>query len=108
VKATDGPIAVALWPETFRRDPARWIETALPLFQKPPGGGTPLPAQRTVAVIQAWGTPDRAIGLLLERVEPWSPGWVVMLDPIEQSWEPRATVIPAPGDDARGGLFALP
>jgi hypothetical protein len=94
VKATDGPIAVALWPETFRRDPARWIETALPLFQKPPGGGTPLPAERTVAVIQAWGTPARAIGPLLERVEPWSPGWVVMLDPIEQSWEPRATVIP--------------
>ena len=42
LKATDGPIALGLWPETFRRDPARWIETDLALFQKPPRGGTPL------------------------------------------------------------------
>ena len=94
VKATDGPIAVALWPETFRRDPARWIETALPLFQQPPKDGTPLPAERTIAVIQAWGTPGPAVGPLLKRVEPRSRGWVLMLDPIEQSWEPRAAAMP--------------
>ena len=35
IEATNGPLALALWPQTFRRDPARWIETAVPLFQKP-------------------------------------------------------------------------
>ena len=94
VKATDGPIAVALWPGTFRRDPDRWFETALALFRKPPSGGTPLPSERTIAVIQAWETPGSAVGPLLKRVEPLARGWVLMLDPIEQSWEPRAVAIP--------------
>jgi hypothetical protein len=94
VKATDGPIAVALWPETFCPDPARWIKSTLPLFQKPPRDGTPLPAERTIAVIQAWGTPGPALLPLLKRVEPRSRGWVLMLDAIEQSWEPRAAVVP--------------
>jgi hypothetical protein len=93
VNATDGPIAVALWPETFRRDPERWGETVLPLFQKPPGGGTPLSPARTIAVIQAWETPVSTIDSLLKRVEPSSPGWVLMLDAIEQSWEPRPVAI---------------
>jgi hypothetical protein len=94
VKATGGPIAVALWPESFRREPGRWIDSALLLFQKPPMGGTPLLSERTVAVIQAWETPDPTAGLLLKRVEPLACGWVLMLDPIEQSWEPQAVAIP--------------
>jgi hypothetical protein len=94
VKTTDGPIAVAIWPETFRRDPARWIETALRLFQNPPERGTPIPPERTVAVIQAWGTPGPDLGPLLKRVEPWSGGWVLMLDPVDQSWEPRPATVP--------------
>src|SRR5262249_28842470 len=52
--ATNGPVAVALWPGIFRRDPTRWSETVLPLFQKPPAGSTPLPPERTIAAIQAW------------------------------------------------------
>jgi hypothetical protein len=94
VKAADGPIAVAVWTGTFHRDPARWMETSLALFQKPPQGGTPLPAERTIAAIQAWGTPMPYIGPLLKRVEPLAHGWVLMVDPIEQSWEPRAEAIP--------------
>jgi hypothetical protein len=94
VKAVDGPIAVALWTETFRRDPARWMETCLARFQKPPERGTALPAERTIAAIQAWGRPMPAIGPLLKRVEPLAGGWVLMLDPIVQSWEPRAAAIP--------------
>jgi hypothetical protein len=94
MKATDGPIGVGIWSETFRRDPARWIETALPLFQKPPRDGTPLPAERTIAVIQAWGMPGPAAGALIKRVEPRSRGWLLMLDSIEQSWEPRTVAIP--------------
>jgi hypothetical protein len=94
MKATGGPIALALWPETFRRDPARWMDTVLHLFQKPPQGASPLASDRTIAVIQAWGTPGPVIGPLLKSVEPLSPGWVLMLDSIEQSWEPRAVAIP--------------
>lgn len=94
VEATDGPIAVALWSETFRRDPARWTETALSLFQEPPNGGKPLTSDRTIAVIQAWGTPMPVVDPILERVEPRSSGWVLMLDPVEQSWEPRAVARP--------------
>jgi hypothetical protein len=93
VKAASGPIAVALWSDTFRRDPVRWMGTALPLFQNPPQGGTPLLPERTIAVIQAWGTPRPAADLL-KRVEPKSRGWVLMLDSVEQSWEPRAVTIP--------------
>ena len=44
LKATDGPIALGVWPETFRRDAARWIESDLALFQTPPRGGSPLAA----------------------------------------------------------------
>jgi len=94
VKATNGPIAVALWSETFRRDPARWIETALPLFQKPPQGGTPLAPERTIALVQAWGASGPVEEALRKRVETRSGGWVLMLDAIDQSWEPRATILP--------------
>ena len=47
LKATDGPIALGDWPETFRRDAARWIESDLALFQTPLRGGSPLAAERT-------------------------------------------------------------
>ena len=47
LKATNGPIAVGVWPETFRRDAARWIESDLALFQSPPRGANPLAAERT-------------------------------------------------------------
>jgi hypothetical protein len=97
VRETDGPIAVALWSGAFRRDPERWIETALPLFRSPPGGATPLDSGRTIAVVQAWGTPAPAapaIDPLLKRVVRWSDGWVLALDPVEQSWEPRSVAIP--------------
>ncbi|SIO60795.1 hypothetical protein SAMN05444166_6526 [Singulisphaera sp. GP187] len=92
VKATGGPIALGLWPEVFRRDPAHWIETDLILFQQPPRGGTALGPERTIAVIQAWGKPEATVDAILERVN--RSGWVLALDPIEQSWEPRAVPVP--------------
>jgi hypothetical protein len=94
LKATDGPIALALWPETFRRDPARWIETDLALFQSPPQGGTPLTPGRTIAVVQAWGKPEAAVDAILNRVKRPGAGWVIALEPIDQSWEPRAVPVP--------------
>ncbi len=94
MKATDGPIAVGIWPETFRRDATHWIERDLALFQTPPRGGSRLAAERTITVIQAWGKPESAAIALPTRVERASSGWVLALDAIDQSWEPRAVAVP--------------
>jgi hypothetical protein len=93
LKATDGPIALALWPETFRRDPASWIEKDLALFQKPPRGSNPLPEARTIAVIQAWSKSDAAVNALLDQVRRSARAWVLALDPVDQTWEPRRVPI---------------
>ena len=90
LKATAGPIALGVWPETFRRDAARWMVSDLELFQKPPRGGSPLTPDRTIAVIQAWGKPERAAIALPESINQSAAGWVLALDAIDQSWEPRA------------------
>jgi hypothetical protein len=89
LKVTDGPIALALWPETFRRDPSRWVEADLALFQKPPGESKPLAASRTIAVVQAWNRPEADVQALFKRTQGSALGWVLALDPIDQSWEPR-------------------
>jgi hypothetical protein len=94
LEATEGPIALALWPETFRRDPARWIEADLALFQKAPRGATPLAPERTIAIVQSWDKPEAATDATLEQIKRLVPAWILALDPIEQSWEPRALSIP--------------
>ncbi|MFI5458933.1 MAG: hypothetical protein ACHRXM_26185 [Isosphaerales bacterium] len=96
LKATDGLIALGLWPETFRRDPARWIETDLTLFESPPRGGTPLAPERTIAVIQAWEQSEANVSALLDRVKRSTASWVVVLDRIDQSWEPRTVPVRGP------------
>ncbi len=90
VKAIEGPIALGLWAETFRRDPDRWTETALTIFQKPPKGGTAVPPEKVIAVVQAWGTPATKLDGILKTMQRTGTGWVLALDPIDQSWEPRA------------------
>jgi hypothetical protein len=89
LKATDGPIAVAIWAESFRRDPARWIETDLALFQNPPPASNRLDATKTIAVVQAWGKDEASVSVLLTMVKRAAPSWALALDPIDQSWEPR-------------------
>jgi hypothetical protein len=93
LKVTEGPIALALWPESFRRDTARWIETDLALFQNPPRDSNPLAAAKTIAVVQAWEKPEATVDALLARVKRSAPGWLLALDPIDQSWEPRLVPI---------------
>jgi hypothetical protein len=93
LNVTEGPIALALWPDSFRRDAARWIETDLALFQNPPHDSKPLAAARTIAVVQAWGKPEGATDALLARIKRSASGWVIALDPIDQSWEPRLVPI---------------
>ena len=90
VKATAGPIALGLWPETFGRDAAHWMKSDLTLFQKPPRGGVPLAPDRTIAVVQAWGKSESAAIAPPEGINQSAAGWVLALDRIDQSWEPRA------------------
>ncbi len=92
LKATRGPIALGLWSETFQRDPASWIESDLALFQKPPRGAALSPAS-SIAVIQAWGKPETGVMALTNLVKAPS-GWVLAIDPIDQSWEPRVVPVP--------------
>jgi len=94
LKQTGGPVALGVWPETFRRDASRWIGSDLVLFQTPPRGGSPLAPLRTIAVIQAWGQPDSAAIALTQRVDRAAAGWVLALELIDQSWEPRAVPVP--------------
>jgi hypothetical protein len=91
--ATSGPIALALWSETFHRNPERWVDADLNLFQAPPSGN-PIESERIIAVVQAWKQPEAVVKSLLEKVNGRKSGWVLALDPIDQSWEPRAVIVP--------------
>jgi hypothetical protein len=88
LKASTGPLAVALWTERFGRDPA-WVETGLSLFQQPPGGGAPVPRDRVIAILQGWGTPRPDRTQLVARARQAGGGWVLATAQIDQSWEPR-------------------
>ncbi len=94
LKATAGPIAVGVWTETFHRDATNWITSDVALFQAPPRGGTPLPPERTIAVIQAWGKGESAAFALPDRLRQTAGGWVLALEAIDQSWEPRLVPLP--------------
>jgi hypothetical protein len=94
LKVTDGPIALGVWSESFRRDPARWADSAVTLFQSPPRGGSPVAANSTIAVVQAWGKQESKAIALSKRVELASAGWVLALDVIDQSWKPRSVPLP--------------
>lgn len=89
LQAAGGPIALALWSETFKRDPDPWIESNIKLFQKQPSGAAALSPERTIAVVQAWGLADKALAGRLAVVAKAAPGWILALDPIDQSWTPR-------------------
>lgn len=92
--ASGGPIALGAWSGAFRRDNSRWPETALTLFQNPPNSTLALPPERTITVVQGWGQSQSTTSTILERLRARSSGWVVSLDPIEQSWEPRVVATP--------------
>jgi hypothetical protein len=94
LQATDGPVALALWPATFRRDPATWLESDLALFRKPPLGGIAIVPERTIAIVQAWDQSETAVHATLDLIKRLAPGCVLALDPIDQSWEPRVVPIP--------------
>ena len=92
LKATDGPIALALWAETFRRDPSRWLDSDVALFQNPPAKAQPLAAGRRSPSSRP-GTGPRPMSWLLDRAKGSAMGWVLALDPIDQSWEPRVVPV---------------
>src|SRR5262249_13193162 len=94
VAAAKGPIAAALWSETFHRDPEAWPATALALFRAPPRGAPPIGEDRAVAVVQAWGQPDAIVQGRLDRVRRDAAQWVIALDAVDQSWAPRVVGAP--------------
>jgi hypothetical protein len=101
VAATDGPIAVAAWSETFHRDPQRWPMSVVALFETPLRNGVPLAPSRTVVIHQAWNQPEPAVTGLWDAVKQMTEGTVLALDPIDQSWEPRAVPVAAPTSVAK-------
>ena len=95
LRASPGPMAVALWTGSFGRDPA-WIEPALALFEQPSGGGAAIPPDRVLAVLEGWNTPEPERAKLVARAKRASGGSVIALTPIEQSWDPRLVKLPGP------------
>ena len=88
LKATPGPLAVALWDGAFRRDPA-WASTGLSLFRRPPRGGEEVPPERVIAVIPGGDTPGPDLGRVAALAKDAAGGWVIARSKVEQSWEPR-------------------
>ena len=92
LEATSGPLAVALWSGSFRRE-TNWLDPALSLFERPPAGGTPVPRHRIIAVLQGWDATTVERTRLIERAKRADGGWVIASTPIDQSWEPRLVKI---------------
>jgi hypothetical protein len=88
LKASSGPLAVALWSGSFGRN-AAWADDALSLFQQPPGGGVAVAQDRVIAVFPGWDTPKLDRTKVVARAKRAGGGWVIASTPIEQSWEPR-------------------
>jgi hypothetical protein len=88
VQASRGPIALALWSGSFRREPS-WAAIGLSLFMNPLRGGEPIAAGRTIAVVEGHAKSDSERTALVDAVKRAEGGWVVALDQVDQSWEPR-------------------
>jgi hypothetical protein len=101
-EATPGPLAVGLWAGAFRREPA-WAEAGLALFRRPPKGGEAVEPGRVVAVLQGWGEAAAGADRLTESAGRDGGGWVVAIDPVDQSWEPRPVKLAGPQEGGRRG-----
>ncbi len=91
--STAGPLAVALWSESFRREPG-WAESGLALFRRPPRGGEAVGPERVVAVFQGWGRAEAGLAARIAAAARDGGGWVVAVDPVDQTWEPRRAKSP--------------
>lgn len=87
LRATEGPIAVALWPESFRRGPD-WVSTGLSLFLRPPQG-PPVSPERVIAVLSDWGPSSSTIEASKAKVKEARGGLVLSRRKLDQTWEPR-------------------
>jgi hypothetical protein len=94
LKATPGPVAVALWRDAFGRD-RNWEATGVAQFLRPPRGDASVPEARAIAVVQGWDRPD-PLASPRPAPERAGGGWVVALTEIDQSWRPRLIDAPAP------------
>jgi hypothetical protein len=92
LQSTPGPVAVALWSESFRRG-QDWPETGLKLFLQPPGG-TALAPERAIAILPDKGESSKGLSDLTSRLKQAGRGWVLTRTPIDQSWQPRLVMEP--------------
>jgi hypothetical protein len=97
VKAASGPLAIALWSETFQRDRS-WLARGLGLFVRPTQG-QPIAPERAIAILPAWGGAGGKAAAdaiaAASALKDAGAGWVIARTAIDQSWEPRS--IPAKG-----------
>lgn len=92
--ASKGPLALAAWSSAFQRDANRWPAAASALFQHPPRGGAALSADRTIIVLEGWNRTEEQQTALVEEARKAGTGWVLAVDPIDQSWQPRSVPVP--------------
>jgi len=99
---TADQLGVLLTVRAMERDtaqyeqPAGWITHALATFQTMPPrrGGTPVAADRLIAVIQGWDVPEAFLAAQKLRVRAaGAAGYVVASFPVEQSWQPRIIAV---------------
>lgn len=74
------------------REPAGWIKHAIGGFSTMPAksGGKPVEARRLIAILQGHDVEPTEVAEQIARVrESGAAGYVVALNPIDQSWSPR-------------------
>lgn len=92
-------IGVQCYDRLFARDlprygpPGGWITQALNSFSEMPPrrGGTAVPTHRLVPFLQAWDADPQHMAAQIRAAESvGAGGYVLVLTPIDQSWEPRS------------------
>ena len=91
-------IGVPCFYQLFERDLSRygaeaaWVGAAVKSFAEmpPQRGGTAIPAQRLVCLLQGWEVGEAEVtAQIAEAQKSGAAGWLLVLTPIDQSWRPR-------------------
>jgi hypothetical protein len=101
--SSENTIAIAAMSREFRRTNQAvyanqpWLMFATRTFQElvPRHGGQSIPPNRLVAVIQGWNVSDSEIDAQIAAANAIGlKGFVLALEPIDQSWEPKLVKVP--------------
>ena len=94
LKATDGPIALGLWPETFRRDPHAGSRPPWPCSEAPPGRDPAAPGEDHRRRPGVGDGPSGRFDASSNGSSRSAADWVLALDPIDNRGS-RGRVPPA-------------